>query len=110
MNQILRNRGLWVIALCLLLSASAAFGQSVTGELVGTIYDATGAVVPGATVTATNTETGIQATATVSTAGQYRLTNLAVGTYNLAVSAKGFSAAQIKNVVVSLSMSATTNV
>jgi len=103
-------KALGVIALCLLLLPASVTGQSVSGELVGTIYDATGAIVAGASVVATNAATGIQTSAVSSSTGQYRLNNLPVGSYNLKVTAKGFSDSEIRGVNVSLNMQATTNV
>ena len=91
------------------LFTSTSSGQAVTGELVGTVFDTTGASVPGAVVTAVNTATGAQASSTTTSEGEYRLQNLAGGTYDLKVAAAGFSASQVKNVVVSLNKTVTTN-
>ncbi len=98
------------IASSLLLVPSMMLGQSVTGELVGTVYDASGAAVTGAAVTATNTQTGVMASATTASTGQYRLGNLSVGTYDLKVTAAGFNVAQLKNLAVSLNTTSTANV
>lgn len=87
-----------------------AAAQSTSGDLVGTIYDATGATIPDALVTATNDATGV-AGSTVSTAnGQYHIGNLLVGTYTLSVTAGGFSKAQLRNVSVELNKVGTQNV
>ena len=110
MQKFFRSRLLGVIALCFLLFPALVTAQSVSGELVGTIYDATGAIVAGASVAATNVGTGVQSSAVSSSAGQYRLGNLAVGKYSLKVTAKGFSVSEIRGVDVSLNMQATTNV
>ncbi len=110
MQKSLWSRLLGVTALCVLLLPASVTAQSVSGELVGTIYDATGAIVAGASVVATNVGTGIQTTAESSSSGQYRIGNLLVGTYSLNVTAKGFSAAEIKGVSVSLNVQSTTNV
>jgi hypothetical protein len=101
---------LGVIALCLLLIPVAVTAQSVSGELVGTIYDATGAIVAGASVVATNSGTSVQASAVSSSSGQYRLGNLPVGDYTLKVTAKGFSISEIRGVNVSLNVQSTSNV
>jgi hypothetical protein len=82
----------------------------VNGELVGTIFDQTGAAVPGANVIATNAATGIQSTSVSTSTGQYRISNLPVGKYNVSVSAKGFGSAQLKEVSVDLNVTATANV
>ena len=110
MQKSLFGRLLGVIALCILLIPAAVTAQSVSGELVGTVYDATGAIVAGASVVATNAATGVAASTLSSSSGQYRLGNLAVGAYGLKVTAKGFSVSEIKGVDVSLNKTATTNV
>jgi hypothetical protein len=99
-----------VFALCLLLLSASVTAQSVSGELVGTIYDATGAIVSGASVVATNNATGVQSSTVSSSTGQYRLSNLPVGSYMLRVTAKGFSVAEIRGIDVSLNVQATSNV
>lgn len=106
----LRGGWLWLLAMMFLFASCVAVAQSVNGELAGTVYDSTGAAVPNATVSATNTGTGIETTATSSATGQYRLVNLPVGTYDLKVSAAGFTAAQVKAVNVSLNVTSTINV
>ncbi len=106
----LRGGRLGLLALCFLLFTAVVSAQSVSGELVGTIYDPTGATIPGATVAAMNVGTGVQSVAVSSSTGQYRLGNLAAGVYNLKVTAGGFSGAELKGVQVTLNMQSTTNV
>jgi hypothetical protein len=101
---------LGVIALCLLFFPASVTAQSVSGELVGTIYDATGAIVSGASVVVTNDATGVPSSTVSSSTGQYRIGNLPVGAYTLKVTAKGFSVSEIRGVDVSLNMQSTTNV
>ena len=67
-----------------------AQSQVLYGSMVGTATDPSGAVVPGASVTATNTGTGQTRTDTTDSSGRYNLTNLVPGTYSLRVTAKGF--------------------
>ena len=110
MRKIFGSKLLGVIALCFLLLPASVTAQSVSGELVGTIYDATGAIVAGASIEAINTATGVQTSAVSTSSGQYHLGNLPVGDYSLKVTAKGFSVSEIKAVNVSLNMQATTNV
>ena len=99
----------WVI-LGFLLAQTWIMAQSVTGEVVGTIFDSTGSAVPGATVVATNNATGVAATTQSSSTGTYRIANLSVGTYSLKVTASGFNVAELKGITVNLNMSATSNV
>jgi hypothetical protein len=101
----------WALLLILFaLTSVLALAQSISGDLVGTIYDPTGAVVPGAAVVATNIATGVASATTTSNTGQYRISNLPVGTYKLTVSASGFTKAELNNVTVDLNKTATANV
>ena len=106
-----KRRGRYAYTLAaLFFSCVAAIAQSTSGELTGTIYDATGATIPDAAITATNIATGIQASTTATSSGQYRISNLLVGTYNLSISAPGFTKAELKNVSVELNKVSTANV
>lgn len=82
------------IALCftvVFLVTSNLFGQAgATGSILGTVTDATGAVIPGAKVTVTNTATGIPFNTVTSSAGDYLAPSLQVGTYSVTAEAKGF--------------------
>ena len=109
MKEQVSMRWLGIIALVMLLTP-VLVAQSVTGELVGTIYDSTSGAIPNASVVATNTATGIQTSATSSATGQYRLTNLPVGTYDVKVTAVGFNAAQVRGLTVNLNVASTANV
>ena len=94
----------------IIVLAGTSTAQSTSGNIAGIIYDASGATLPGASVSARNTATGI-ATSTVSTSsGQYRVSDLPVGTYVLSVSASGFAAAELTNVSVALNQTVTANV
>jgi hypothetical protein len=64
--------------------------QRITGDISGNVTDTTGAVVPGATVTATSPGTGATRTGTTSGDGNYRLPELAIGLYKVTASAQGF--------------------
>jgi outer membrane receptor protein involved in Fe transport len=66
------------------------FAQKITGDISGTITDASGAAVTGATVRAENAATGAKATATTNETGFYRIPDLSTGTYRLTVEAAGF--------------------
>src|SRR5271163_4442356 len=62
----------------------------VTASLSGTVTDPSGAVVAGATVTATNVDTGVATTLTTNAAGFYSFQSLPLGSYTIAVQQKGF--------------------
>ena len=67
-------------------------GQSVYGAITGIVTDPSGAVVPNAKLTATNSATGVQTRVTSNSEGYYTVSNLTAGTYSLAVNAAGFQA------------------
>ena len=75
------------LVLCLaLLSVSAATAQTVTtGNIAGTVTDAQGGVLPGATVTAVHTPTGTSYEAVTGTDGRYSILNVRVGPYTINV-------------------------
>src|SRR6202453_4135220 len=74
----------------LFLGESTAFGQDTSASLTGQVTDNSGAVVPGATVTATNTDTSLAETATSNGDGVYLIMPLPPGHYKLTVEARGF--------------------
>src|SRR5262245_53414725 len=85
-------RGLCIRALvfCLLL-ASNAFGQAgINATLSGTVEDATGALIPGVTVTAKNTATGVVSSAVTNEGGTYRFPSLQPGNYEESAALPGF--------------------
>ncbi|HZD93494.1 MAG TPA: carboxypeptidase-like regulatory domain-containing protein, partial [Candidatus Sulfotelmatobacter sp.] len=84
----------FTLALVCCLPIVLANAQSAsTAQVSGTVVDPQGAVVPGATVTATNTATGVPRSANTTSTGNYVLPNLSPGTYDVKVEAKGFSLA-----------------
>lgn len=89
--------------LLLLAVASSLFAQTAgTGALTGTVTDATGAVVPNATVTATNSDTGQVRTAKTGGDGAYSLNLLPPGTYKVNFTANGFKTAEINGVKINV--------
>ena len=87
---------------CVLLSTAAANAQYENGSILGTVHDATGAVVPGATVTVTNIATGIVSTRTTNENGDYEVPALRVGQYNVDVTKEGFAPARATDITVSV--------
>ena len=74
----------------LTLCVGITFGQAISGNLVGTISDPTGAVVANAEVTATNVGTSASVVTHTNSTGEYRFDNLPVGAYKITVKATGF--------------------
>jgi hypothetical protein len=83
-----RNFQFVILFLSLLLAAGSVYG-GVTASISGTVTDATGAAVVGATVTATNVDTGIAATQQTNGQGFYSFQSLALGKYTIDVEQKG---------------------
>ena len=94
MHQKKNDKQLLIVASLMLLFvalSTQAFGQGGTNaSLSGTIQDASQAVLPGATVTATNTATGVQVKATTNNAGVYNIGGLQPGTYKVTAEMTGF--------------------
>src|SRR6185312_7207540 len=86
------ERRTWVsvLFLFLLLAPSALVAQTQTGRLRGQIVDATGAVIPGASITVKNSS-GLVLSVTSDGTGAYDVKNLAPGKYTISVTAKGFA-------------------
>ena len=80
--------------LCFFLSASFAVSQLDRGQIIGSISDPSGAIVPGARITATQKATGIVFSASATATGAYTLAALPVGIYDLQVEATGFKRVQ----------------
>jgi outer membrane receptor protein involved in Fe transport len=88
--------------LLILLGANSAQAQYENGGIVGTIHDASGAIIPSATVTATNVATGIVATSASNSTGEYEFPSLRIGIYTVKADAQGFSSAVAENISVSV--------
>jgi hypothetical protein len=71
--------------------SSAAFSQTITGDIGGTVTDSSGAVVVGATVTAQNVATNVTTSTTTNKQGIYSIRFLQIGTYKLKVVSSGFA-------------------
>jgi hypothetical protein len=81
--------------LILILCPLKAFAQGeTTSAIVGQVSDASGAAVPGATVTVRNTETGLQRIATTDDSGRFNFPQLKPGAYTVRVEAQGFDPRQ----------------
>ena len=86
-----------------------AYSQAISGDLVGTVQDASGAAVPNAAVVATNTATNTNYSVSANGSGEYRISNLLPGTYSVTASATGFNKTTLTNVAVNLNQTATAN-
>src|SRR5437660_9630478 len=78
------------------LLCAYTFGQTTSGDLVGTVTDKSGAVVAKATVEATNVATGVKGTTTTNTNGEFRFNNLLPGIYEVSASSPNFAGAKVR--------------
>src|SRR5580698_70221 len=92
-------KGFWnYVVLCLsglfcfyaAVNPTLLFGQAATASISGRVLDASGAAVPGATVSIKNTATSATQTATTDDQGRYALPDLPIGPYDITVSKSGF--------------------
>ena len=100
-------------ALLIVFSLSAfddALGQVVTSNLQGVISDPTGAVVPGASVSATNMDTGVSRETTTDDSGFYRFNLLPRGRYEVRASKGGFATETAKDVTLTIGETVTLNI
>src|SRR6266404_711068 len=89
-------------AACLLLAASALPQGIATGSISGTIADPSGAVVPGAKVTAVNTATNTASSVETNNDGAFALRSLPPGTYKITIEAPNFRTTILEKIDVSV--------
>lgn len=94
---------------CLLSAATTAFGQTQlgAGSLSGTVQDANGAVVVGATVTVSNPGTGLVRTAETNDGGQFNVPVLPPGDYTVRVEQTGYATLEQQNATVTVGRATT---
>jgi hypothetical protein len=95
------------IALLTLLSAAMLCAQISTSQVAGTVKDSTGAVIAGASVTMTQTETSFNRTVQSSTDGTYVIPNLPIGPYQLKVTKSGFGDYVLNGIVLNVNTNPT---
>ena len=94
------ERACGLVVLFLVLIGSQAFAQKDSATLLGTVRDASGAVVPHAGVTAQNLSTNVAVSTTTNQQGEYLLTPLHVGEYSLNIQASGFAPSTFERIVL----------
>ncbi|MGO8787632.1 MAG: TonB-dependent receptor domain-containing protein [Terriglobia bacterium] len=93
-----------------LQSTAPLWAQYTTASLGGRVVDSSGAVVPGAKVTAENVATGYSRTTTSGSTGEYLIPNLPVGDYRLSVQKEGFTTYVQGGITLTVNETATQNV
>lgn len=86
-----------IAAMCI---AVMTFGQAITSSISGTVTDSSGADVPGATVTISNSSEGVKRQVTSNSTGSYLVSGLPAGTYELTVTASGFKTYHAEGIIV----------
>ena len=103
-------RGFLAALSFLLVAANAAAQVGSTAQITGTVKDASGGVLPGANVTATQTDTGFKREAVTDVSGSYTLSNLPIGPYKLDVSLSGFRSYAQTGIVLQVNANPVINV
>jgi hypothetical protein len=93
---------LWAALALTLALSSPAWAQFETATVVGSVRDATGSVVADATVTLTNSATGLSATRSTDANGNFEFFTVRIGTYVITAERPGFSVALVDNVQVTV--------
>ena len=101
---------LGLLSLAVFLCALPGLSQQTLGSINGTVADPSGAVVPGATVTATNDAIGVSRSTVSGASGFYQIFNLPIGTYAVKVQREGFEVTEVKGIEVQEASAKTVNV
>jgi hypothetical protein len=96
-----------LMASLILMSVAFVNAQITTGSVSGSITDPKGAVVPGATVTIKNTESGVERTATTNESGAFTIPQVNPGTYAVTIVASGFKKVSVPDAKVSVAQDTT---
>ncbi len=91
-------------------AAGLALAQATSGDLVGTVKDASGALLPNATITIKAESTGVTVTTQTGSSGEFRAGNLLPDKYDLVVNATGFQPYTLRGVNVELNKASTADV
>jgi hypothetical protein len=101
---------LFLLLCALWCGVTAGFAQAGRGSISGLVSDPTGAIVPGARVTAKDQATGVEISTISTAAGLYSFISLSPGMYQVMASAKSFETTVQKNVVVTVDQVSTVNI
>lgn len=97
-----RRLGMALALLLLTFGLNPSAYAGVTASILGTVKDTSGAVIPGATVTATNTDTRIAQAVSTNGDGSYAFSALPPGKYELSINLKGFKAFKQTGIVLNV--------
>ncbi len=99
------------VLLCFLFATCLAPAQGVgsSGEITGTVTDASGGVLPKATINVVDTQTGLKRTATTNGTGQFRVVGLSPATYDVSAQMSGFATEIRRSVTVAIGQTVTSD-
>ena len=100
--RIAANWRRWAVLICTLAVVPAVFAQGVSGRIVGTVVDQTGADIANAKITVTNQDTGLSVVSVSDSRGDYQANNLPPGNYQLKVEAAGMQTMISRGIVVTV--------
>ena len=106
-SSLLLRAGLVFLAVT---AGNPIYAQAISGDLAGAVTDPSGAFVPAARVRATSAETGLAVTTSTDNRGEYRISNLAAGEWNLTIAASGFAESRVTDIHILLNQTVTVNV
>jgi hypothetical protein len=99
-GEIVKSVSVFAAVLLAVTFSAPAFGQSTYATVSGTIEDASRALLPGVSITATNNATGVVSTALSNESGTYNITGLLPGAYTVSAELPGFQKATYTNVTL----------
>ena len=102
-----RRLFLCLLAVTVIVSPGNVQAQVEQGAITGKVFDQAGAVVPGATVIATQTGTGMVRETVTNESGVYAVPYLSVGTYDVTATLAGFTGARVTDVIIRVGLTAT---
>ena len=100
----------WMVAVLMFASFASVHAQQITGSIVGTVKDQTGAVVNNATAKATNVDTGFSRSAPANGYGEYRIDLLPVGRYTVEALAPSFERFVQENIALDVDQTLTVDI
>src|SRR5262245_9512973 len=107
----MNRTGVWLAALlAVTLASGALWAQATTAQINGTVKDSTGALLPGVTITMTQTATGVKRSTVTNETGNYVLPSLPIGPYVLEANLENFKSYVQSGIVLQVGDSPTINV
>ena len=97
------------LALALCASVATAWAQGATGQIAGRVTDSSGGVLPGVTLTATQTDTGLVRSVVTNESGAYTIPSLPIGPYRLEATLQGFRTFQQSGITLQVNATVQVN-